>query len=661
MFKKFLSAIKTNIVDEAIEGIGNLITEAISGIIEEMNNTVNTMVGTISNYTGPGIENWNTVFGKGAAEIPDMIMEGCQIFGIALSIIFLIVYIIQYMINPKSQKETPFGAVVKLGIALFVGYNFKDVFNIFCEAMKNLQISIFKTSSGFNFSNMIPLDTEGGIFGIAIFTALPFALKPFVVLIALIVAWPIIKQFFRYLLEMVERYLQVCITSFFGPAVVSTIILPSTRNIAAAYVRMLFGQMFILCTNSIFLKGAVLIIMSNSSHSLLKYIFMIGYLRMIQRIDYFLMSIGLNVPQSFGGIMDSLGSAARDVAGGFRKADSTRKSAGNVLQAIGAGIGNKEVFTAGKRLSEGMAGTANLTDSNINQSFAKMAGQMGNNNLHISPKDAASNIQSYMTDPKTNADGVNNISNESLEQGISAIVGKEGFEPENISNVSFNNDGSVDFDRQTEDGPMSYHLSANDDGLSESIGEANDMYLRSSNTLANGESITGDSGSILEQTGANGMSSHCDMEEKTIDSIDSASREGNDIFYSSNGQRVAAIDKNNNVIQPSSLLDVDKDNNFKDNHISNVMSNNISKLYPDLTIHSEGAKFDQTKQCAYINVTDSNSNIKRVYMQDYVTSGGHAVQNTSRSKVVKTSSKNGQRINKFIYSVENEPEKTTKK
>lgn len=658
MFRNFLSTIKTNIVDEAVEGIGNLITEAISGIIDSMNNAVNALVGNISDYTGPGMDGWNTILGEEAAEIPDMIMEGCQIFGIAISIIFIIIYIIQYMINPKSQKETPVGAAFKFGIALFVSYNFQDVFNIFCETMEKLQISIFRTSTGFDFSNMIPLDAEGGILGIAIFTALPFALKPFVVLIALIIAWPIIKQFFRYLLEMVERYLQVCITSFFGPAVVSTIILPSTRNIAAAYVRMLFGQMFILCTNSIFLKGAVLIIMSNSNHSLLKYIFTIGYLRIIQRIDYFLMSIGLNIPQSFGGIMDSLGCAARDIAGGFRKADSTRKSAGNVLQAIGASVGSKEIFTAGKRLSEGMAGNATLTDANINQSFAKMAGQMGNKDLHISPQDAASNIQSYMANPRANVDSINSISNESLEQGISAIVGKEGFEPENISNVSFNNDGSVDFDRETEDGPISYRLSSNDDGLSESIGEANDMYLRSSNTLANGESITGDSDSILEQTGANGLSSHCDMDN--INEIDSASREGNDIFYSSNGQRVAAIDKNNNVIQPSALLDVDEHNNFKDNHISHVMNGNISKLYPDLKTYSDTAKYDSAKQCAYINVTDSNSNIKRVYMQDYVRSGGHAVQNSSRSKVVKTSNKNGKRINKFIYSVENEPEKTGK-
>ena len=94
MFKNFLSKIKTNIVDEAVEGIGNLITEAISGIIESMNEAVNNMVYQLSIYTGPGLNGWNTVFGEGAVAVPDMIIEGCQIFGIAMSILFIVIYII---------------------------------------------------------------------------------------------------------------------------------------------------------------------------------------------------------------------------------------------------------------------------------------------------------------------------------------------------------------------------------------------------------------------------------------------------------------------------------------------------------------------------------------------------------------------------------------
>jgi len=661
MFKNFLSKIKTNIVDEAVEGIGNLITEAISGIIESMNEAVNNMVYQLSIYTGPGLNGWNTVFGEGAVAVPDMIIEGCQIFGIAMSILFIVIYIIQYMINPKHQKETPFGAARNFGIALFVSYYFKDLYNIFCTAMKFLQVSIFKTSAGFDFSSMLPLDSEGNILGIAVFAVLPLALKPFVVVIALIVAWPILKQIFRYLLEMIERYLQVCVISFFGPAVASTIILPSTRNIMAAYARMIFGQMFILCTNSIFLKGAILIIMSNSDHSLLKYIFTIGYLRTIQRIDYFLMSIGLNVPQSFGGILDSLASAGRDVAGGFRKADSSRKSAGSTLQAIGAGLGSKEIFTAGARLSAGLSGQNSLTDSNINRSFAEMAGKMGNKNLSMDAQDTASMLESFIANPRVNADSVRALSNESLEQGISTIVGKEGFEPENIGNVSFNKDGSISFDKQTEDGPISYRLSSNDDGLSEAIGENKDMYLRSSNTLDNGDTISGDSNSILEQTGASGMNEHCDMKEADIDAIDSATREGNDIFYSAKGQRVAAIDKNNNIIQPSSIFN---DKYFEDDahrtQVGKTMNDNISRMYPDLKTESDRAMYDAMRRCAYVNVTNANGNVQRVYMQDYVTSGGRATYNTSRSKVAKTSNKNGKHINKFIYSLENEPERTKK-
>lgn len=658
--------------DELIESIGNRISSLINAVVDGLTQAL------IRVHT-PGYDGWDKYL---SPDVRLAIASGCQYFGACLAIILLLIYIIQYMINPRTQRITPLGTLGRLGFAAVIIVSSESISKVFVDTFASLQAIIFSNSAGllqFDFQKMIVGTFTGNsvaFLGVSIPLLLTPPFSALAIIIAICVSWSVIKQFFRFLIEMVERYLISCILLMFAPAVAPLMILQDTESVFKSYLRMVFGQMFLLCMSSVFIKGAVILLLSPTwCTSILGYFFMIGYLRVMQRIDAYMQAMGLNIAQSGGGILSSLGDAARGISNGFRRADSMRRSAGEVMKAVGVQSGNQGLFAAGSMLGSNASSVGRNglpTDDNLNRGFAKAVGERGDK-ISMNGSDSAGIMSEYMNNPNlANKNAVSALSDDSLCQGVEYMTGQQG-----VDNVAVNRDGSVSFDAEGESGePTRFNMSMENDGYSTALsnsetGEPTGLYLNSANSLEDNQSYTSNNpNEILEAAGVMGMRDNTDIPDSRIGSIRSATQRGAaTVFEDADNNVVAVSTKNGGIIQPSPLTSINSDGNpyvpdtVKDSIRKDINDNYTSKGYKVRSDNNGYAdiRFDNTSRQVYFEAKhNSDANWHKVYVQDYGAKDTSMPKGVSSVKPVKRSSNGGLHRTRRFYAIDNLSEKTMK-
>lgn len=299
----------------------------------------------------------NTVFFKN-------VMGLGIIVGSCLATALLVGYLILCLCGQSAQiRDNPIWLVVKYILSMIAIYLSADIvfemtnmiYRLWSEFIINSHYDALTYTYESTVGNIVY--TEEGrvrVLGVYSPTTLNFYWKCILPLIQLFLIWKLIKQLIRLYLEIAERYFVLIVLGAFFPTAVATCVGNGTRNIFLSYLRMFFCQGFVMLCNMAFMKFFLYVLLSGGwTAGPLNYIAALAFLRVCQRIDAYMMAMGLNVAQTGVGIANSIGGAyanlmrismlARTVSGVGR----TRENLGRAIQVAGANSNNRGLFNTG--------------------------------------------------------------------------------------------------------------------------------------------------------------------------------------------------------------------------------------------------------------------------------------------------------------------------
>lgn len=189
-------------------------------------------------------------------------------------------------------------------------------------------------------------------------------------LLSIVLLVAIALNFLKLILEMVERYVTTCFLFYASPLAFSTIASKSTQNIAASFIRMLFAQYLLIIFNCIFLFVFIWSYsnvmtnfekyeINNMTTLLIFFAVMLAWLKLGQRLDEHLSTLGLGAARTGQGLMQDILGAGYIAATAGGVAKGVLGGAGKVAKNAGKAVGQTEVGrAAASRASQTAAGKA---------------------------------------------------------------------------------------------------------------------------------------------------------------------------------------------------------------------------------------------------------------------------------------------------------------
>ena len=257
----------------------------------------------------------------------------------AWALLFLIVVwqLFKTFGGPLTEGEEPWGLVLKGGLFALLIYFAKPIFLYVLEIARapyTALMDLTLSKEAFTFAGVENVIKNGLVMYVSNMSVVG-ALLQIILLIAL--GW----NYFKLLLEVVERYIVVGILCYTSPLAYSMGASKSTSQVFKSWCRMVGSQLLLLVMNVWFLRAFNTSVaqycvnggaLSNGRGNIFLWLFCaIAFLKTAQRFDSYLASIGLNVAQTGTGMGMELLMAARVVTGlgsGFKSAGSVFKGAG---------------------------------------------------------------------------------------------------------------------------------------------------------------------------------------------------------------------------------------------------------------------------------------------------------------------------------------------
>ena len=404
----------TNITDEVFEGTFSLLSKGFAALLEwlldAMMVSFSPSEALFTKYLGAnGISMFHSV---------SSYIGGALAFLILMSSLLAI---IMSGINGNELRDDPIHLLIRFLIAIILIYFSHGIMTFFLEYANDIWQNSILTSVGDivsgkstkisseDFSLIEGSGFDVSILGTKISKDTQLATRVFGwfwVLVSLIMLIPIIKNFIRLYVEIVERYIVVILMVLFFSVAVATYVSRNTENILRSYMRMFSCQMFLMLINAVFLKGFILALSSNLIvGSLSGYIFGIAYLRSAQRLDSYMASMGLNVAQTGASLLDAMGGGFKAVTGSFRNMNNARKSGGELVSGIGLATGNMNMISAGKVMSAGIKDIGSIGKSGLNGfgspiNAIRTAGENGVTIKagNVAPSTVVSALEQYLSD-----------------------------------------------------------------------------------------------------------------------------------------------------------------------------------------------------------------------------------------------------------------------
>ena len=250
--------------------------------------------------------------------------------------------------GPLGESENPWTLIFKSALFALLIYFAKPIFlyilNI-AKAPYTALMDVVVSKEHFTFAGI-----EGALRnGLTNFISMVSVVGEILILILIIaLGW----NYFKLLLEVVERYIVVGVLCYTSPLAYSMGASQSTSQVFKSWCRMVGSQLLLLIMNVWFLRafnssvghyvgaGGAL---TNGHGSVFLWLFCaLAFLKTAQRFDAYLASIGLNVAQTGTGLGFELLMAARLVTsgmGGFSRAGNVFGSGAGGVAAAGAGAG----------------------------------------------------------------------------------------------------------------------------------------------------------------------------------------------------------------------------------------------------------------------------------------------------------------------------------
>lgn len=148
----------------------------------------------------------------------------------------------------------------------------------------------------------------------------------------------ILIEYCKLLLEIVERFVVLCIIHIFSPMAAGCLVSRTTSNIFWNYIRMYFSQIILMFMNKIFLGFSALAIASrlgDPNVSWFQLLLLLALLQTAQKIDEHMKTLGLTVAQTGNRMLGSIMAGAHALGSALRVG---KKIAGAGTALSGAGI-----------------------------------------------------------------------------------------------------------------------------------------------------------------------------------------------------------------------------------------------------------------------------------------------------------------------------------
>ena len=235
--------------------------------------------------------------------------------------------------GPITEAENPWHLLVRSSVyGLLIGYA-KPIFSLclnIARAPYTTLMELSMTAEDFTFAGVEQTLTNGLLTIVSAATVVGLIL---ILILEIALGW----NYFKLLLETVERYIVVGVLCYTSPLAFSMGGSKTTSTVFKSWCRMVGSQLLLLVMNVWFLRGFASSMgqfianggaLTTGKGSIFLWMFCaLAYLKCAQRFDSYLASIGLNVAQTGSSMGMELMMAARVISG----AGSSVRSAGSVF------------------------------------------------------------------------------------------------------------------------------------------------------------------------------------------------------------------------------------------------------------------------------------------------------------------------------------------
>ena len=268
----------------------------------------------------------------------------------ALLFIILVWQLFKTFGGPITEAEEPWGLVLRSSLFAILIYFAKPIFLYVLDIARapyTALMDVAMTGEDFSFAGVEAVLKNGLVQYVSNMSVVG-AILQIILIIAL--GW----NYFKLLLEVVERYIVVGILCYTSPLAYSMGGSKATGQVFKSWCRMVGSQLLLLVMNVWFLRAfntsvAQYVVnggaLSNGKGNVFLWLFCaIAFLKTAQRFDAYLASIGLNVAQTGSGMGMELLMAARVVTGmgsGFRSAAGAFRGGSGGAGATGGSFADK--------------------------------------------------------------------------------------------------------------------------------------------------------------------------------------------------------------------------------------------------------------------------------------------------------------------------------
>lgn len=256
-----------------------------------------------------------------------------QVTAWAILILITIWQLFRAFGGPITEAENPWHLLVRSSVyGLLIGYA-KPIFSLclnIARAPYTTLMELAMAAEDFTFAGVEQTLTNGLLTIVSAATVVGLIL---ILILEISLGW----NYFKLLLETVERYIVVGVLCYTSPLAFSMGGSKTTNTVFKSWCRMVGSQLLLLVMNVWFLRGFASSMgqfianggaLTTGKGSIFLWMFCaLAYLKCAQRFDSYLASIGLNVAQTGSSMGMELMMAARVISG----AGSSVRSAGSVF------------------------------------------------------------------------------------------------------------------------------------------------------------------------------------------------------------------------------------------------------------------------------------------------------------------------------------------
>ena len=346
-------------LDWVIEGLLSWISKNITALLDAINQPILSLLGMDMSVM-------QDYFPYAVASVQAM-----KYFGIALLFVILVFQLVRAMGGPLTDGENPMILLARSVLFFFVIWNSDELFayliklggypyNVF---LNDVQVTAEDfTFAGF-WSQCDTWVTNLGLAATGVGTII-------CIIMVIIIAW----NWFKLLLESVERYVLLGVLCYTAPLPLATGGSQSTANVFKAWCRMVASQLLLLVLNVWFLRGFAscvgsglgdggAIAMGSSDGNFLLWTFCaLAWLKIGQRVDTYLATLGMSAAQTGSSMAMEMLVASRALGGGASVGSSIAGRASSVFTRGGGAAGAAAAAAGGNSPVPGGGGASPFTN-----------------------------------------------------------------------------------------------------------------------------------------------------------------------------------------------------------------------------------------------------------------------------------------------------------